>query len=290
MDDIIIFSRTVEEHWDHINRVFRKLQEHGIQIAWSKMELCKTDLEYLGMRFSNDQISPSPTILNKLFDLVSVDCSKISNWRTVQGLLNQYHRFGPRFQWLVQQFRTATETKRRKILQQLSMWRVSRGNCSKAWSLYTDWCSTGQGYTLFNDRQRPVCWNSKANTIPQSRYSSALGEISAAVWALQDTMMFWRGVPIQLCTDSKDFIFMWNNISKVTDIRILRRLDLLLETPNLTLKFTPGAFNKFADFLVENQQAKKFVPSVQGGHKIFLMIFGEMHIAAISGLIKHGGI
>ena len=95
------------------------------------MELCETDIEYLGMRFSNAQISPSPTILNKLFDLVSVDCSKISNWRTVQGLLNQYHRFGPRFQWLVQQFRAATETQRRKILQQLSIWKFSRGICQE---------------------------------------------------------------------------------------------------------------------------------------------------------------
>lgn len=94
-DDILVFSRTVEEHWNHVRQVLRNLKQDGIQVAWSTMDICKTDFPYLGMRVSEDQNFSSPAILNKLFDLISVYCSKISSWRTVQGLHNQYHRFRP---------------------------------------------------------------------------------------------------------------------------------------------------------------------------------------------------
>ena len=50
---------------------------------------------------------------------------------------------------------------------------------------------------------------------------------------------------------------MWKNIIKVTDIRILRRLDLLLETRNLTIRFTPEAFNKPSDFFWRRSTSKE---------------------------------
>ena len=96
MDDMIILSRTIEEHWHHANTVLKKLQSFGIQIAWSKMVVCQAEIKYLVIKFSQAGLTPSPEILEKLNKLGSVDCSKISNWRMVQGLFHQYHRFGPR--------------------------------------------------------------------------------------------------------------------------------------------------------------------------------------------------
>ena len=34
-----------------------------------------------------------------------------------------------------------------------------------------------------------MCWNSKINNGAESRYSSELGEVTAAIWALKDTMV-----------------------------------------------------------------------------------------------------
>ena len=48
---------------------------------------------------------------------------------------------------------------------------------------------------------------------------------------------------------------------KVTDIRILRRLDLLSETPNLTSKFTPRALNRLADFFNRKSASKEISAS-----------------------------
>ena len=79
MDDIIIFRRIVEEHWDHVSQVLRKLRQHGIEIAWTKMGTWRTGIEYIGIRLSEDQNYLSPSIPNTLFDLISVDCSKISS-------------------------------------------------------------------------------------------------------------------------------------------------------------------------------------------------------------------
>ena len=68
---------------------------------------------------------------------------------------------------------------------------------------------------------------------------------------------FGEALPCNYAQIQRDFMLMWKNITKVTDIRILRRLDLLLETPNLTIKFTPGAFNKLADFFSWKRASKE---------------------------------
>ena len=49
MDDIIILSHTLEDHWVHVSKVLPKLQENNIQIAWSKMEIAQRRTEYLGV-------------------------------------------------------------------------------------------------------------------------------------------------------------------------------------------------------------------------------------------------
>ena len=58
-----------------------------------------------------------------------------------------------------------------------------------------------------------MCWNSKINNGAESRYSSELGEVTAAIWALKDTMVIWRGAPIKVCSDFKDFILTFVRVA-----------------------------------------------------------------------------
>ena len=58
LDDIIIFSRTVEEHLDHIKQVFKKLRSTNLSIKLSKCHFFTKEIQYLGHILSTNGIRP----------------------------------------------------------------------------------------------------------------------------------------------------------------------------------------------------------------------------------------
>ena len=60
LDDILIFSKTQEEHDEHVHQVLQRLQEYGL---YAKLEKCSFDLnqvEFLGYIVSSEGISIDP--------------------------------------------------------------------------------------------------------------------------------------------------------------------------------------------------------------------------------------
>jgi len=48
LDDILIYSDNIENHWKHIKEVFQQLQAHRLYACEDKCEFHKTELEFLG--------------------------------------------------------------------------------------------------------------------------------------------------------------------------------------------------------------------------------------------------
>ena len=57
LDDIIIFSKTPEEHLGRLRNVFQKLKEAGLKLKPSKCEFFKQEIKYLGHVVSKDGIA-----------------------------------------------------------------------------------------------------------------------------------------------------------------------------------------------------------------------------------------
>jgi len=53
VDDVLIYSKTWEEHKKHIEEVLGKLRKAGLTVNMSKCEWDKQQLEYLGHRVAN---------------------------------------------------------------------------------------------------------------------------------------------------------------------------------------------------------------------------------------------
>lgn len=95
MDDILIYSETLDEHRQHVRTVLKRLREHGLQVDISKCEFETTKVTYLGLIVSTKGICMDPK---------KVAC--VQEWptphsvRDVQGFIgfaNFYRRFIPEF-------------------------------------------------------------------------------------------------------------------------------------------------------------------------------------------------
>ena len=60
MDDILIFSKSQEEHEEHVKKVLQKLREAGLQADVRKSEFNVTKTKFLGLIVSKDGISMDP--------------------------------------------------------------------------------------------------------------------------------------------------------------------------------------------------------------------------------------
>ena len=60
LDDILIFTRTEEEHAKAIWQVLQVLQENKLFLHLEKCKFCKEQIEYLGLVISEDEVSMDP--------------------------------------------------------------------------------------------------------------------------------------------------------------------------------------------------------------------------------------
>ena len=60
LDDILIFSKTLEDHMMHIRKVFEKLRDEKLLINLKKCSFVKKDLVYLGFVISADGLKMDP--------------------------------------------------------------------------------------------------------------------------------------------------------------------------------------------------------------------------------------
>ena len=61
LDDVLIFSRTFEEHISRLEAVFERLEKHGLKLKPSKCEFLSTRVTYLGYDISAEGIHTDPS-------------------------------------------------------------------------------------------------------------------------------------------------------------------------------------------------------------------------------------
>ena len=95
LDDIIIFSRTPEEHLKHIEIIFQKLKVAGLKLKESKCDFFKSEIHYLGHLISDKGIQPLPEKLDTIRNMPRPQTPK--EIKQFLGLTGYYRKFVPRF-------------------------------------------------------------------------------------------------------------------------------------------------------------------------------------------------
>ena len=69
LDDILILSKTEEEHIIHLRRVFQRLSEYNLKLRFDKCKFFKKELKYLGFILTPEGVKPDPEYVDKVIAL-----------------------------------------------------------------------------------------------------------------------------------------------------------------------------------------------------------------------------
>ena len=91
MDDIVVFSKTLEDHFNHLSKVFNRLNEKKLKIKLQKCEFAKPSVRLLGHIISSEGINTDPV---KIETIATYPQPKnVTELRRFLGLASYYRRF-----------------------------------------------------------------------------------------------------------------------------------------------------------------------------------------------------
>ena len=91
LDDIIIFSKTPQEHLSHIRKVFKKLQSAKLSMKMSKCNFFSKEIQYLGHILCATGIRPLPSKTHAIQHMQPPTMPK--QVRAFLGLVRYYRKF-----------------------------------------------------------------------------------------------------------------------------------------------------------------------------------------------------
>ncbi|GBG64345.1 hypothetical protein CBR_g41546 [Chara braunii] len=121
LDDILVFSKTLQEHQGHLRQVLEKLREANFKINAKKCEWAKTQVLYLGHILDGDGVKPEESKIAAIRDWPTP--RTLTELRSFLGLANYYRKF-------VRNFSTIAAPLRR-LLKKETIWQWDK-DCTSA--------------------------------------------------------------------------------------------------------------------------------------------------------------
>ena len=122
LDDVIIFSRTEEEHLERMHVVFDHLREHGLKLKPSRCDMFKTEINYLAHHVSKKGVLPSKKNLEAIAECPPPDT--YTKVKSFVGLVGHYRHFIKGFANIAAPLYDLTKTKSQNTL--TCPWRLKR--------------------------------------------------------------------------------------------------------------------------------------------------------------------
>ncbi len=275
LDDIIVFSSTVEEHIQRLNMVFQRLREHGLKLKPSKCHILQEKVHYLGHVVSGEGISTDPEKIAKVKDWKTPSSSK--EVQQFLGFAGYYRRFikgyshiaaplyaltsgdpkkkkkgqkqkpkPPPFQWT-----PACEDAFTTLKDKLTSSPVlGYADFSLPFTLETDASGQGLGAVLTqvqDGQQRVIAYASRGLRPSETRYPAHKLEYLAVKWAVTDKFRdYLLGRHFTIITDNNALLYVKSS-AKLEAIG--QRWQAALAEFDYTIKYRPGKHNDGADAL-----------------------------------------
>jgi hypothetical protein len=256
IDDILVFSKTEEEHAEHLRLVLQKLREHKLYAKRSKCEFWLKEVSFLGHVVSNGGISVDPGKVKDVLDWnPPTDVSEI---RSFLGLAGYYRRFIEGFSKLAKPMTALLEKNAKFVWSdkcQASFEQLKEKlttapvlilpDLSKRFSIYCDASRLGLGCVLMQEG-RVVAYASRQLRKHELNYPTHDLELAAVVHALKIWRHYLIGHKSDIYTDHKSLKYIFTQ----SDLNLRQRRWLeLIKDYDLEVHYHPGKANVVADAL-----------------------------------------
>ncbi|KAJ9548163.1 LOW QUALITY PROTEIN: hypothetical protein OSB04_020706 [Centaurea solstitialis] len=249
IDDILIYSKTVEEHDEHLRKVLEMLKREQLYAKFSKCEFWLKEVQFLGNIVTQEGIKVDPAKIEAIKDWESPKSP--SEVRSFLGLAGYYRRFiehfsaiatpltaltkkDVKFEWTSTCERAFNNLKGKLTSAPI----LTLPNGTDGFVVYCDASKLGLGCVLMQDRKETEGARAQLPTHDM--------ELAAVVFALKIWRHYLYGVKCQIYTDHKSLQYLLNQ--KELNMRQRRWIELLSDY-DCEILYHPGKGNVVADAL-----------------------------------------
>lgn len=263
LDDIIIYSKSIKEHFQHLRKVLLLLRQNQLIAKKKKCSFYFKSLQFLGHIISEEGIRTDPFKIEKI--KIWPTPKTIKEAQSFLGLSGYYRRFikdysriaGPIMNFINK--KDDWEAKQDEAFEQLKKCLINAPILiHPIWDegyqfvVHTDACGSALGYVLEQlDPQGKlrgvVAYGSKKLIGSQLNYSIYDREFLAVVEALKTWRYYLLNRHFILKTDHHSLVFLKNQ-NLIDSTRVARWLDYLSQY-DFSVEYIKGASNSVADAL-----------------------------------------
>ena len=95
IEDVLVFSRTAEDHVEHLRVVLDRLCKAGLKLKPKKCHFVHQSIEYLGYMITPEGLLPNPHLTEAVSSILVP--TNVTEVRQFLGLASHYHRFVKNF-------------------------------------------------------------------------------------------------------------------------------------------------------------------------------------------------
>ena len=278
LDDILIYSKSEEEHLKHLSLVLQKLREHHLFAKLSKCDFDLQEVDFLGHVVSSTGIKMDADKVAAIQKWPTPTC--VRDVRSFHGLVNYYRKFIPNFSHLsapltdltkksqVFQWGAKQETAFQALKHAIQAAPVmATPDESKPYTVYVDASGIATGGVLLqcdeNNQLHPIAYSSNKLDAAERNYTVGELEMLAVVHALHHWRCFLEGATFTIWTDHSNLTsFLTSPTLNGRQSRWASFVQQFL--PGMTIKYKKGREN-MADALSRRpDHAAAAVPAASG--------------------------
>lgn len=260
MDDILVFSTSLEEHISNLKRIFGTLKKSGLKLQIDKCNFLNKETEYLGHILTPQGVKPNPEKITVIQNLKLPTTQKqIKSFLGITGFYRKFIKDYAKIALPILKYSKkntkvnahdpnyiASFEKLKSLITDYPI--LKYPNFNRRFKLITDASNFALGAVLTQDGH-PVCYASRTLNDHEKNYSTIEKELLAIVWGTKYFRPYLFGKEFDLQTDHQPIKWLQaKNIGQNISPRLQRWLMQLGEY-DIKIDYIKGKENKVADFL-----------------------------------------
>jgi len=260
LDDVLVYSRTFDEHLQHLRLVFDRFREAGLKLKRKKCSFGQKNVKFLGHIISPDGVQPDPAKIEAIKEypvprkvkdvraflgLANYYRTFVKDFAKIAGLLHELTRKGLKFQW-TNECQAAFHLLKTALTQAPIL---AYPDFTLPFELYVDASDDALGMVLGqiqNGREVVISYSGRKLLPAEKNYSVTEREALAAVACVKYFQPYLYGRKFTIHTDHNAVRWLMN-IREPTGR--LARWALLLQQYDFEISHRSGKSNGNADAL-----------------------------------------